>query len=111
MPAFGLGPLVISALQFQLLLPVYFTLNALLIADRGAAELTMRNAMQWARIVTVLAEVLWSAYVPSGLHLRACAAAAVASAALHGANVSLAFAGPSGRGERPVGSAERSCVR
>eukprot|EP00418_Pyrodinium_bahamense_P057010 CAMPEP_0179168172 /NCGR_PEP_ID=MMETSP0796-20121207/82713_1 /TAXON_ID=73915 /ORGANISM="Pyrodinium bahamense, Strain pbaha01" /LENGTH=124 /DNA_ID=CAMNT_0020870915 /DNA_START=99 /DNA_END=470 /DNA_ORIENTATION=+ len=63
---------------------------------RKDEEWTFRSSMLQAQVLTVLAEIAWSALHPRTLPPGACALAALLHACLQGLHLTLAFGAPQG---------------
>ncbi|CAJ1390311.1 unnamed protein product, partial [Effrenium voratum] len=87
------GPAVVFACHLLHLMPHYYLLNALILAQRQDQEWFMHSALLQSELLSVALEMLWSAYHPEALRFAWCAWCAALCAALQCVNMVLACVG------------------
>lgn len=82
--------------HFLYLLPNYYHLNALILMGRAQEEVVMRSSVLQVQVYMIAAELCWSAFGPRRVPGAACAIAAIATAALRGCHLAMAFSAAAG---------------
>eukprot|EP00928_Gymnodinium_smaydae_P041918 TRINITY_DN28303_c0_g3_i1.p1 TRINITY_DN28303_c0_g3~~TRINITY_DN28303_c0_g3_i1.p1 ORF type:complete len:429 (-),score=46.65 TRINITY_DN28303_c0_g3_i1:78-1364(-) len=87
----AVGPVAVFVCHFLYLLPHYYYLNALILAERRQAEWIFRNSLLQTQICSVLTEIAWCAWHPQNLASSTCCLAALLHAIVQGLQIALAF--------------------